>query len=149
VLSSDPGHLLWCGIVPPERAARLVGTLMSPALWSGWGLRTLGANEKAFNPVSYHNGSVWPHDTALFAAGLARYGFRDELRVVAQGLFDLAASQPLGRLPELVSGHAREPGLGPVLYTHACRPQAWAAAALPFLVRLCSDAAPASPGAGR
>ena len=142
VLSSDPGHLLWCGIVPAERAARLVGTLMSPALWSGWGLRTLGANERAFNPVSYHNGSVWPHDTALFAAGLAGYGFHDELRVVAQGLFDLAASQPLGRLPELVSGHAREPGLGPVLYTHACRPQAWAAAALPFLARLCNEAGP-------
>lgn len=136
VLSSDPGHLLWCGIVPPERAARLVTTLMSPALWSGWGLRTLGSNEQAFNPVSYHNGSVWPHDTALFAAGLARYGFNDQLQVVTQALFDLAASQPLGRLPELVSGHSREPGLGPVQYTHACRPQAWAAAALPFLARL-------------
>jgi hypothetical protein len=149
VLSSDPGHLLWCGIVPPERAARLVGTLMSPALWSGWGLRTLGATEQAFNPVSYHNGSVWPHDTALFAAGLARYGFRDELQVVAQALFDLAASQPLGRLPELVSGHARQPGRGPVQYTHACRPQAWAAAALPFLARLRNDAALASPGAAQ
>ncbi len=140
VLSSDPGHLLWCGIVPPARAARLVGTLMSPALWSGWGLRTLGANERAFNPISYHNGSVWPHDTALFAAGLARYGFDAELQVVTQALFDLASSQPLGRLPELVSGHTREPGLGPVLYTHACRPQAWAAAALPFLAHLRQDA---------
>jgi glycogen debranching enzyme len=146
VLSSDPGHLLWCGIVPAERAARLVGTLMSPALWSGWGLRTLGSSERAFNPASYHNGSVWPHDTALFAAGLAGYGFHDELRVVTQGLFDLAASQPLGRLPELVSGHTREPGLGPVLYTHACRPQAWAAAALPFLARLRNQAG-ASRGA--
>lgn len=135
VLSSDPGHLLWCGIVPAEKAPRLVATLMSPALWSGWGLRTLGADEKAFNPVSYHNGSVWPHDTALFAAGMARYGFRSELEVVTQALFDLAASQPLGRLPELVAGHARQPGVGPVQYTHACRPQAWAAAALPFLAR--------------
>lgn len=141
VLSSDPGHLLWCGIVPRERAARLVRTLMGPALWSGWGLRTLGSTEQAFNPVSYHNGSVWPHDTALFAAGLARYGFFAELQLVTQALFDLAASQPLGRLPELVSGHTREPGLGPVLYTHACRPQAWAAASLPFLARLRADAA--------
>ena len=140
VLSSDPGHLLWCGIVPAKRAARLVRTLMSPALWSGWGLRTLGATERAFNPVSYHNGSVWPHDTALFAAGLARYGFDQELQIVTKALFDLAASQPLGRLPELVSGYARQPGQGPVLYTHACRPQAWAAAALPFLARLRTDA---------
>lgn len=149
VLSSDPGHLLWCGIVPDERAPRLVATLMSPALWSGWGLRTLGATERAYNPVSYHNGSVWPHDTALFASGLARYGFGDALKVVAQALFDLAASQPLGRLPELVSGHTREAGLGPVLYTHACRPQAWAAATLPFLARLRDDAAAASQGVAR
>lgn len=136
VLSSDAGHLLWSGIVPRSHARRLVDTLMSPALWSGWGLRTLGAGEVAFNPVTYHNGSVWPHDTAIFAAGLARYGFQAELHTVAGALFDLAAHLPGLRLQELVSGHAREPGLGPVAYTHACRPQAWAAASLPFLATL-------------
>jgi glycogen debranching enzyme len=136
VLSSDPGHLLWVGIVPTDRAKRLVNTLMSPSLWSGWGLRTLGADEKSFNPLSYHNGSVWPHDTALFAAGLARYGFNEELAIVERALFDLAQSQPDFRLPELISGIQRQAGLGPVQYTHACRPQAWAAAALPFLVHL-------------
>lgn len=136
VLSSDPGHLLWCGIVPKERVQRLVQTLMGEDLWSGWGLRTLGANSVSFNPVSYHNGSVWPHDTALFAAGLARYGFKKELDVVASAMFDLAASQSNFRLPELISGQAREVGLGPVQYTHACRPQAWAAASLSFLLHL-------------
>ncbi|HZF81806.1 MAG TPA: amylo-alpha-1,6-glucosidase, partial [Rubrivivax sp.] len=144
VLSSDAGHLLWCGIVPSDRAARLVATLLTPALWSGWGLRTLGAAEAAYNPVSYHNGSVWPHDTALFAAGLARYGFQAELACVSRALFDLAASLPDMRLPELISGQAREAGFGPVNYTHACRPQAWAAASIPFMVGLQSAAA-ASP----
>lgn len=136
VLSSDPGHLLWCGIVPQSRARRLVGTLMSTASWSGWGLRTLASSEVSFRPVSYHNGSIWPHDTALFGAGLARYGFKKELDVVVAAMFDLAASQPGQRLPELISGQQREPGLGPVNYMHACRPQAWAAAALPFLAHL-------------
>ncbi|MGQ4828329.1 MGH1-like glycoside hydrolase domain-containing protein, partial [Enterococcus faecalis] len=83
VLSSDPGHLLWCGIVPEDIAPVLVRTLLSPPLWSGWGLRTLGSDEVAYNPVSYHNGSVWPHDTGLFAMGLARYGFTAELLQVA------------------------------------------------------------------
>jgi hypothetical protein len=135
VLSSDPGHLLWSGAVPAAVAPRLVQTLMSDALWNGWGLRTLGAGEVNYNPVSYHNGSVWPHDTAILAGGLARYGFKTESRRVAEALFDLAASQPLNRLPELVSGFSREPGLNPIPYTHACRPQAWAAAGLLYAAR--------------
>lgn len=135
VLSSDPGHLLWSGAVPAEVAPRLVRTLMGDALWSGWGLRTLGSGEATYNPVSYHNGSVWPHDTAVLAGGLARYGFEQESRRVAEALFDLAASQPINRLPELVSGFARTPGLDPIPYTHACRPQAWAAAGLLYAAR--------------
>jgi glycogen debranching enzyme len=135
VLSSDPGHLLWSGIVPAEVAPRLVATLMGPELWSGWGLRTLGSSEVLFNPVSYHNGSVWPHDTALFAAGLARYGFGAEARRVSDALFDLAATQPLQRLPELISGFTREDGALPVPYTHACWPQSWAAAGLLYAAR--------------
>ncbi len=130
VLSSDPGHLLWAGIVPDDVAAILVKTLMSDALWSGWGLRTLGSGEMAYNPVSYHNGSVWPHDTGLFALGLARYGFEDELQTVARALLDLAAASPGGHIPELVSGFDRSEHREPVPYTHANAPQAWAAAAV-------------------
>jgi glycogen debranching enzyme len=103
VLSSDPGHLLWCGIVPEEVAPRLAQTMLSPALWSGWGLRTLGENEARYAPASYHNGSVWPHDTALFGLGLARYGFSDELKTVTMALFDLAAHLPHHRIPELAA----------------------------------------------
>ncbi|MGB3754335.1 MAG: amylo-alpha-1,6-glucosidase [Parerythrobacter sp.] len=136
VLSSDPGHLLWCGIVPVDTAPQLVATLMSPDLWSGWGLRTLGSNETRYAPSSYHNGSVWPHDTALFGAGLARYGFREELDTVRRGLFELAMNMPEHRIPELISGHPREPGLGPVHYGNASSPQAWAAAALPMLAQI-------------
>ncbi len=136
VKSSDPGHLLWCGIVPEAVAPRLVATLFSEELWSGWGLRTLGAKEVRYNPLSYHNGSVWPHDTALFAGGLARYGFKREALRVVETLFELAFSQPDLRLPELVGGCPREAGEPPVPYLDACRPQAWDAAALVYLVRL-------------
>ena len=136
VLSSDPGHLLWSGIVPESIAPALVATLMSGALWSGWGLRTLGSGEVRYNPVSYHNGSVWPHDTALFAWGLARYGFTGELATVANALFDLAGSQPGDQLPELIAGVEREAGMPPTSYTAGCRPQAWAAAALPLIAGL-------------
>ena len=135
VKSSDPGHLLWSGVVPAAVAPRLVETLMDDTLWSGWGIRTLGCGEARFNAVSYHNGSVWPHDTAILAGGLARYGFAAEARRVAEALFDLAASQPMNRLPELVSGFPRTPGLAPIPYTHACRPQAWAAAGLLYAAR--------------
>lgn len=130
VLSSDPGHLLWTSIVPDDIAPVLVKTMMSKALWSGWGLRTLGANEVAYNPVSYHNGSVWPHDTGLFAMGLARYGFTTELRVVAQALLDLAEASPRRQMPELISGFERSDHPEPVPYTHANAPQSWAAAAV-------------------
>jgi glycogen debranching enzyme len=139
VLSSDPGHLLWTGIGPELIAPRLVATLMGPELWSGWGLRTLGSNEARFNAASYHNGSVWPHDTALFAWGLHRYGFARELHTVGQALFDLAAALPDYRLSELVAGSARVHGLAPTRYAHACYPQAWAAASLPLLARLMAD----------
>jgi glycogen debranching enzyme len=135
VLNSDAGQLLWTGIVPERVAPRLVETLMSKALWTGWGVRTLGSGEKRYNPVSYHNGSVWPHDTALIAGGLARYGFEGEVAKIHEALYSLAASQADKRLPELVAGYERrdEP---PVPYPVACRPQAWDAAALLYLLRL-------------
>ncbi|TBH16540.1 glycogen debranching N-terminal domain-containing protein [Thermus thermamylovorans] len=136
VKASDAGHLLWAGAVPPERVPELVGTLFSEEMWSGWGLRTLGSGEVRYNPLSYHNGSVWPHDTALFAGGLFRYGLREEGARVAEALLDLALSQPDLRLPELVGGFPREAGLPPVPYPVACRPQAWDAGALVYLYTL-------------
>jgi glycogen debranching enzyme len=133
VRNSDAGHLLWSGIVPDDHAERLVRSLLGPETWSGWGLRTLGTGERRYNPVSYHNGSVWPHDTALFAAGLARYGFHAEARRVRDVVYALAAAQPDLRLPELVAGYPRD-DRPPVPYPVACRPQAWDAAALVFLL---------------
>ena len=135
VHNSDAGQLLWAGIVPEEVAPKLVKTLFSDENWSGWGIRTLGANEARYNPVSYHNGSVWPHDTALIAGGLARYGFSEEVAKIREATFDLAASQGDKRLPELVAGYGRVDA-PPVPYPAACRPQAWDAAALLYLSRL-------------
>ena len=136
VQSSDPGHLLWSGIVPVAVAKDLANTLMSEELWSGWGLRTLGSAEARYAPSSYHNGSVWPHDTALFAAGLAAYGFQDHYETARSALFDLAMNLEHHRIPELISGHSREDMRPPVRYGHASNPQAWAAAGLIMLAHL-------------
>lgn len=133
VKASDAGHLLWAGAVPEDYVGTLAHTLFQADLWSGWGLRTLAVGEARYNPLSYHNGSVWPHDTALFAGGLYRYGLKAEGERVAQALLELALSQPDLRLPELVGGFPREPGLPPVPYPAACRPQAWDAATLVYL----------------
>ncbi|MCO5173312.1 MAG: amylo-alpha-1,6-glucosidase [Trueperaceae bacterium] len=132
VLSSDAGQLLWTGIVPEAFAPTLAATLMSDRLFSGWGIRTLGTREARYNPLSYHNGSVWPHDTALIAAGLRRYGFTEQASTLRDALFDLAASQPDLRPPELVAGYERTDS-PPVPYPVACRPQAWSSAALAYL----------------
>ncbi|AJQ96813.1 glycogen debranching N-terminal domain-containing protein [Gynuella sunshinyii] len=129
VQNSNAGHCLWAGIVKPGRADELVTTLFSEALWSGWGLRTLGCHEVRYNPLSYHNGSVWPHDMALTALGLKQYGYHHQAQHIADTLLDVAEKQPDHRLPELYSGHDRNHY--PVLPYHlSCRPQAWAAAAL-------------------
>ncbi len=134
VLSSNAGQLLWTGIVPPGATERLVRTLEGEELWSGWGIRTLGTSELRYNPVSYHNGSVWPHDSALIAAGMARYGYKAAAKRVARALLDLAAAQSDLRLPELVAGYPRDER-PPVPYPVACRPQAWDAAAVIHLLR--------------
>jgi N-terminal domain of (some) glycogen debranching enzymes len=133
-LGSNQGHLLWARAVAPARAAAIRDALMGPAMLSGWGLRTLGADEAAYDPVSYHRGSVWPHDTSLFAAGLRAYGFDDDFRRVCDGLIAAAAALPDGRLPELFSGAARRPGEPPEAYGAACRPQAWAAGSVALLL---------------
>jgi glycogen debranching enzyme len=131
--TSNPGHLLWAGVLGPERAEQVADRLMQPDLWTGWGLRTLSSQEARYKPLSYHNGSVWPHDTAIFAAGMARYGMADRAAVVAQALHDLAARQPGMQMPELCGGYDRRGDLPPLIYIETCRPQAWAAAAMIWL----------------
>jgi glycogen debranching enzyme len=126
-LASNMGHCLWTGIVDEEKAPLVVAQLMSPELWSGWGIRTLARSMVGFNPVSYHNGSIWPHDNALCAAGLMRYGFADEAHRVIRGLLDAAGYQQ-NRLPELFGGFGRDEMPFPVQYPSSCSPQAWAAA---------------------
>ncbi len=127
-VASDAGHLLWSGILDDERAARVARRLVAPDLFSGWGVRTLSARERTYNPLSYHNGSVWPHDTALCVRGLKRYGFDAEVNLVASGLLRASAHVADARLPELFCGFAERDG-PPVPYQLACAPQAWAAAA--------------------
>ena len=137
VRSSNAGQLLFSGMVRPERAARVVKHLFSPAFFSGWGIRTLGEREKRFNPTSYHNGSVWPHDNALIALGLARYGHSAEALTLTTALFDAAAHMHLRRLPELFCGFDRKRGKAPTLYPVACAPQAWAACTPLALIQAC------------
>jgi glycogen debranching enzyme len=137
VLSSNAGHALLTGIALPERAAALARTLMQPASFSGWGVRTIASTEARYNPMSYHNGSVWPHDNALIAAGLARYGFKREAARILDGLFAAATYIDLRRLPELFCGFVRQHTRGPTFYPVACAPQAWAAAAPLFILPSC------------
>ena len=134
-LASNQGHLLWAGAVSRERAAAVRDGLMSAPSYSGWGIRTLASGEPAYNPVGYHLGSVWPHDNALIAVGLRRYGFDAAFLRVFEGLLDAASHFPGYRLPELFAGFGREEHEDPVPYPVACQPQAWAAGALPYLVQ--------------
>ncbi len=124
---SNAGHLLWSGIASPDRAARVVERLLAPDMWSGWGIRTISAAHPAYNPLSYHVGSVWPHDNALIALGMARYGHHDAAARVACDILDAASYFQSYRLPELYAGIPREPGTFPVQYRRANVPQAWAA----------------------
>jgi glycogen debranching enzyme len=137
VRSSNAGHALLTGIAHPQRVERIVRGLMQPSFYSGWGIRTIATTEARFNPMSYHNGSVWPHDNALIGAGMARYGFRSEAARIFQGLFEASTYIDLKRLPELICGFPRLRSHGPTFYPVACAPQAWAAAAIPSLVQSC------------
>jgi glycogen debranching enzyme len=133
VRTSNAGHCLYSGIASPERARRLAETLASPDFFTGWGIRTVAATESRYNPLSYHNGSVWPHDNSLIASGLAKYGFKKLAGQILLALLDLSSVVELHRLPELFCGLERRSSEGPTLYPVACSPQAWAAAA-PFLI---------------
>jgi glycogen debranching enzyme len=143
--ASNMGHCLWTGIVDAEKAGAVAERLLTPEMFSGWGVRTLGSDMGAYNPASYHNGSVWPHDNALVAAGLMRYGFVEAAQRVATGLLD-AAEHFGGRLPELFCGFSREEFGEPVPYPTSCSPQAWAAATPVQLLRMLLRLDPDVPG---
>jgi glycogen debranching enzyme len=128
LLASNAGHLLWSGLLDPDRAAAVARRLLSPEFFSGWGLRTIAAGQRPYHPISYHLGGVWPHDTAIAVAGLARYGFTDHARRLGEGLLDAAARSGF-RLPEVMAGVGADEVTAPVPYPHSCSPQAWAAAA--------------------
>lgn len=144
-LTSALGHLLWTGIVDSSRADRVAELLLSPELFSGWGVRTLATSMARYDPLSYHNGSVWPHDTAIAVSGLARYGYHDGAAQVADGLLDASLCFE-HRLPELFGGFARGTPTVPVPYPAACAPQAWAAAAPVELLRALIGLTPADDG---
>jgi glycogen debranching enzyme len=132
-VTSNPGHGLYCGIVDDDKAQPLAKRLLSPDMFSGWGVRTMSKAAAAYNPMSYHNGSVWPHDNAIIGAGLKRYGFAKATNRLATAMFEMAVTVDDMRLPELFCGFTRRSPNRPVAYPVACSPQAWAAGA-PFLL---------------
>jgi len=134
VRTSNAGHCLWTGIASEAHAARVAKTLFEADSFSGWGIRTLSTKEVRYNPMSYHNGSVWPHDNALIALGLARYGFKEECLQLLTGFLDASLFIDQQRMPELFCGFDRREKAGPTPYPVACAPQSWAAASVfPFL----------------
>lgn len=137
VRTSNPGHCLLTGIVSAERAQRVASSLMSEASFSGWGIRTVAAGEARYNPMSYHNGSIWPHDNAIIAAGLGRYGLGAAATRILDAMFDLSQAVDFSRLPELICGFHRRGNESPTLYPVACAPQAWSAGAVYLLLEAC------------
>ena len=137
VISSNAGHCLFGGIASPERARRVAEQLVGNEMFSGWGIRTISPAASRYNPMSYHNGSVWPHDNGMIAAGFARYGFDDLIGMPFAGLFDASGFIDGRRLPELFCGFHRRTGEGPTLYPVACSPQAWAAGVVFQLMQAC------------
>jgi glycogen debranching enzyme len=136
VRTSNAGHALLCKIASRERAATTAETLLSEAMFSGWGIRTVAAGESRYNPMSYHDGSVWPHDNALIAVGLSLYGFQSKVADVFNGMYEASVHVDLHQLPELFCGfHKRADSSGPTLYPVACSPQAWAAGSVFLLFR--------------
>ncbi len=143
-VTSNAGHALWSGIASDEHAAAVVRRLMQPDMFTGWGIRTLSSEWPTYNPMSYHNGSVWPHDNALIAEGFARYGFREEAAAVIEGIFEAGKRFPNARLPELFCGFARDLRFSsrPADYLVACIPQAWSAGVVFLCLRTMLGLAP-------
>jgi glycogen debranching enzyme len=137
VRASNPGHCLWTGIASDDRAAAVTEQLVGDAMFSGWGIRTLAAGQARYNPMSYHDGSVWPHDNGIAALGMARYGHVDAAARVMHGLFDASRHFDLARMPELFCGFSRRAVEAPTRYPVACAPQAWAAGAAFMLLQAC------------
>lgn len=135
VYSSNPGHCLATGIIDRKKAGKVVRKIFEPDLCTEWGVRTLSANEMRYNPMSYHNGSIWPHDNSIIAYGLARYGYRDDVLRITKSLFYAALNMPLTRLPELYCGFKRRKSEGPTHFPVACSPQAWAVASAYLLIQ--------------
>ncbi len=144
-VSSNAGHLLFSRAVSDARASEVTRTLLAAPSFSGWGLRTLAQGQGAYNPLSYHNGTVWPHDNALAAMGMARYGLTDSAGQLLDGLWAAAQNFRYLRLPELFCGLDRREGQFPVHYPVACSPQAWASAAPFLLLRACLGLFPDAP----
>jgi glycogen debranching enzyme len=147
IRSSNAGHLLWTGIARPDRARRVADAMISPDFFSGWGIRTIAQGEPRYNPMSYHNGSIWPHDNSLIALGMSQYGFRPHADKVFEATFAAASYVDLRRLPELYCGFRKRRGAGPTLYPVACSPQAWASGSL-FLMIQASLGVEFDPAAG-
>lgn len=137
VNTSNAGHALFSGIAEKEHARKMVPNLMSENMFSGWGIRTLGGNEARYNPMSYHNGSVWPHDTAMITYGMAQYGFRQEVHKLLQGMFEMSGYMEHQRLPELLCGFKKRKNEGPTAYPVACSPQAWAVGVVYMMLQAC------------
>lgn len=134
VIASNAGQVLWSGIADPDRARRVTRRLMEEDMFSGWGVRTLSARERRYNPIGYHVGSVWPHDNSLIASGMRRYGHDTAAYRIFLGMFEAASHFDQYRMPELFTGYGRVPFGEPVRYPVACHPQAWAAGTLPYLL---------------
>jgi glycogen debranching enzyme len=137
VRTSNPGHCLWSGIADPVAAKRIASAFMSRDMFSGWGVRTVGSKESRYNPMSYHNGSIWPHDNAIAMAGLSRYQHQQHVLELFSTWLDVSEYVDLHRLPELFCGFPRRVGMGPTLYPVACSPQAWAAGAVFMMLKAC------------
>jgi len=138
VRTSNAGHALYCGVASEDHARRAAATLLEGHSFCGWGIRTVAALESRYNPMSYHNGSVWPHDSAIVGMGLSRYGYREGLTRIVDGLHEASCHVEMNRLPELFCGFHRRPETsGPTLYPVACSPQAWAAGSVFMLIQAC------------
>jgi len=141
-VSSNPGHCLWSEILSPEQSKAVADRLMSDDLFSGWGIRTLSENESSYNPLSYHNGSVWPHDNGIICEGLRKIGRTKDILTVLTAMYDALRRQSDFRLPELFCGFERAQSAQPIDYAVSCRPQAWAAGAIFQMLRACINISP-------
>lgn len=144
-ITSNPGQALWSGIVDEDKAKKVVKRLLAPDMFSGWGVRTVSKQAKNYNPMSYHNGSIWPHDNGIIVRGLKRYGFEEQAETIATGMFDAATHHAYNRLPELFCGFTRRGNNWPVEYPVACIPQAWASGAMFMMLQSILGLTPDAP----